>query len=238
MQEDIPAPLITQGDRNVTYPIPVGPEASGYHSPLFKDSNMGLIVIQEWWGLNKAIMTTSDKIASQGFSVLCPDIYRGKLAKDRETAGHLKTGLDWDDAVQVNAGAAYYLLSQNCKKVGVMGFCMGGALSIATICFWGKLFAASAPFYGIPDMSRWDVRKITCPVSLNFAEFDDKQGFSDPESARQLEKLMKDGGINVNLKVWEKVDHSFMNQDSKLYDKETATKALEEVVGFMKKNLE
>lgn len=238
MQTEIPANLITSGEHNITYPLAVGPEASGYHSSISKNSKLGLIVIQEWWGLNKAIITTSDTIASQGFSVVCPDVYRGKVAKDHESAGHLLSGLDWADAVQVIGGAANYLLSQGCTKVGVLGFCMGGALTIASICFWGKLFSASAPFYGIPNLNVWDLKKITCPVFLNFAELDDLKGFSDPESARELEKKMKEIGVDVVLKVWENSKHAFMNQDSDRYNKDVAEQALGEVAVFMKKHLE
>ena len=238
MQPQISPNLITAGDRNVTYPLAKGPEGSGYQSPISKDSKLGIVIIQEWWGLNKAIMSTCDHIASQGFSVLCPDIYRGKQAIDHETAGHLLQGLDWPDAVQVIGGAANFLLSTGCKKVGVMGFCMGGALTIAATCFWGKTFSASAPFYGIPDMSVWDLKGIECPLSLHFGELDELKGFSDPESAKVLEKNLKDAGKEVSLKIWEKAGHAFMNQDGPNYKKEVAEKALAEITVFMKKHLE
>lgn len=238
MQPQLSANLFASGDRNVSFPLAVGAEASGYHSPISKDSKMGIVLIQEWWGLNKSIMGTSDTIANQGFSVLCPDIYRGKIAKDTESAGHLLTGLDWPDAVQVIGGAANYLLSQGCKKVGVMGFCMGGALTIASICFWGKLFSAATPFYGIPDMNTWDAKKITCPVEMHFGQLDELKGFSDPDSAKALEKKMKDCGVNASLKVWEKAGHAFMNPDSPNHNKEVAEKALADVVAFMKLHLQ
>ena len=238
MEAQLPAPLITAGTSNVTFPLEVGAEGHGYHSAISKDSKLGLVVMQEWWGLNKAIMSTSDVLASQGFSVICPDIYRGKCAINRETAGHLMSELDWKDAVQVIGGAANYLLKHGCTKVGVTGFCMGGALTIAGIYFWGKLFSAAAPFYGIPDLSQWDINKITCPVALNFAELDKAVGFSDPGSARSLEKKLKDAGKDASLKVWENVDHAFMNQDGPNYHKETAGLALDDVAGFMKKYLQ
>lgn len=238
MEPQLSPNLFASGDCNVTFPLSLGPDASGYHSAISQDSKTGVVLIQEWWGLNKSIMETSDTIAKQGFSVLCPDIYRGKLAKDTETAGHLLTGLDWQDAVQVIGGAANYLLSRGCNKIGVTGFCMGGALTIASVCFWGKLFSAAAAFYGIPDMSVWDSKKITCPVALHFGELDQLKGFSDPDSARELEKRMKEDGVNVSLKIWEKAGHAFMNPDSPNYNKEVQEEALKEVSGFFKVNLE
>lgn len=233
----VPDALITSGDRNITYSLAEGPEASGHHCSINKDSKLGLVLIQEWWGLNKAIITTANHVAAQGFSVLCPDIYRGKQAKDRESAGHLKQGLDWADAVQVIGGAANYLLSQGCSKVGVTGFCMGGALSIAAACYWGKRFSASAPFYGIPEMKDWDAKNIGCLVYLNFAELDQVQGFSDPDSAKELQKKLKDAGADVTLKIWEQAGHSFMNQDNPNYKRDMAEAALVELVAFLKKTL-
>jgi len=238
MNSQLPEPIITPGDRNVTYTLSVGSEASGYHSPINKNSTNGLVLIQEWWGLNKSIIKTADILAEQGFSVLCPDIYRGKQAIDRETAEHLADGLDWSDAVHVIGGAANYLLSKGYKKIGVAGFCMGGALSIAAVCFWGKLFSACAPFYGIPDMNACNAKKIACPIYLNFAELDDVKGFSDPESARDLEKKLKEAGADVRIKIWEKAGHGFMNQDSPNYRKEVALLAQEELLEFLKKNLD
>lgn len=119
-----------------------------------KDAPIGLVVIQEWWGLNLSIIHTTDKIAAQGFTCLTPDLFRGKVAKDTEEAGHLLTGLDWDSAVEDIDAAAEHLHSLGCKKVGVIGFCMGGALSIAAITT-SKHIHAAAPFYGVCDLNKF-----------------------------------------------------------------------------------
>lgn len=91
--------LTTSADRNLIFPLEKGEPSQAYLSPLNIDSKIGLVLIQEWWGLNKSIMTTADKFAAEGFKVVCPDMYRGKVAKDTENAGHLLTGLDWKDAL-------------------------------------------------------------------------------------------------------------------------------------------
>jgi carboxymethylenebutenolidase len=80
-------------------------------------------------------------------------------------------GLDWDGAVKDIKGACDYLKSLGCTKVGILGFCMGGALTIASICKY-ESFSAAAPFYGIPDLKYNDVSKIKCPVFAYFAEKD------------------------------------------------------------------
>jgi carboxymethylenebutenolidase len=91
--------LTTTADRNLTFQLEKGDPAQAYLSPINNEAKVGLVLIQEWWGLNKSIMTTADKFAVEGFKVLCPDMYRGKVAKDTENAGHLLTGLDWKDAL-------------------------------------------------------------------------------------------------------------------------------------------
>lgn len=131
---------------------------------------MGLILLQEWWGHNESICRTADRFANNGFSVLCPDLYRGKVAKDYEEAGHCLQGLDWDGALKDIRGAALYLKQEKgCKKVGITGFCMGGALAIASLTLFGEL-DAGAPFYGIPDLKTYKLENIKVPVLAYFAE--------------------------------------------------------------------
>ncbi|VDI73556.1 Hypothetical predicted protein [Mytilus galloprovincialis] len=95
----------------------------------------GIVVIQEWWGMNEQIIQEAALIAKSGFVTLNPDLYRGKVATDNETAGHYMNDLDWPGAVADIKGAILYLKNAGCTKVGVTGFCMGEALSISTLYF-------------------------------------------------------------------------------------------------------
>jgi carboxymethylenebutenolidase len=115
--------------------------------------------LQEWWGLNKSICNTADIFASEGFAVLAVDIYRGKVADSREKAGHLMGGLDFGGAVKDILAAARALKEKGYEKVGVTGFCIGGALSIAAIAS-GCEFAAAVPFYGVPDLTKVRITNI------------------------------------------------------------------------------
>lgn len=73
-------------------------------------SNMGLVVLQEWWGMNEIIINEAADISERGnFVALVPDLYRGKIATDHETAGHYMSDLDWPGAVHDIAAAAKYL---------------------------------------------------------------------------------------------------------------------------------
>ena len=70
--------------------------------------------------MNEQIKKEAKDIGEMGnFVTLVPDLYRGKVADDREEAGHLITGLDWTGAVADIKGAAQYLLDKGCKKVRV-----------------------------------------------------------------------------------------------------------------------
>lgn len=187
---DISDKITTSGKHNVTFSVDGHPDGTGYYSEVDNKSHYGLVLIQEWWGLNQSLCTTADKFASEGYQVLVPDIYRGKCAKNREEAGHYMGGLDWKGALADIAGAKRFLESKGCTKVGILGFCMGGALTIASVASIPG-FDAAAPFYGIPDLKHYNIENITCKFQGHFGEKDQMKGFSDPESGKALEAKLK-----------------------------------------------
>ena len=233
--KNLPENITTLGEYNVTFPLGNSENGTGYLSNVNNNSDFGIVLLQEWWGLNKSITITADTFAAQGFRVIIPDLYRGKVATDHESAGHLMSGLQWANGLKDVHGAMMYLKNNGCKHVGITGFCMGGALTIAAISSF-EGFSAASPFYGIPDLKTYDPRNIKCPVQAHFGELDMIKGFSDVEAARNLETLMKSVGVDFNLNIWKGADHAFMNQDSQNYQKETAQKALELVCKFFKEH--
>lgn len=92
------------------------------------------IVLQEWWGLNEQIKGIAKKFADRGFMALAPDLYRGRVAVNADEASHLMDGLDWDAAMEDITCAIKFLREKGAEKVAVMGFCLGGALTIAAAC--------------------------------------------------------------------------------------------------------
>ena len=88
-------------------------------------------MFEEWWGVNDQIIETADRLAGDGFRVLVPDVFRGKVAATGDEANHLMEGLDFGDAASQDArGAAAELRARGSDRVAVMGFCMGGALAM------------------------------------------------------------------------------------------------------------
>jgi len=237
-EQALSSKVVTAAVANVSFPVANNTDTCpAYLATEGRDSTMGVIVLQEWWGMNQAIQSTADDLARHGFRCLVPDLYRGKVAKDREQAGHLIGGLDWGKAVGDVAGAVQYLKSQGCKKVGVTGFCMGGALTVAS-CANIPDVAAGSVFYGKPDLTKVPVANTKAPMQLHFGRKDDAKGFSDPEAANALEKAMKDGKVDVTLFMYEEAGHAFMNRDRPdAYNEKAAKEAMGRTVEFFKKNL-
>ncbi len=129
----------------------------------------GIVVIQEWWGLNEQIRGVADRLAAAGYRALVPDLYRGKLAVEANEAEHLMHGLDFGAAAgQDVRGAVQYLKSAGTQpagspKVGVTGFCMGGALTLLAAVHVPECDAA-AIWYGYPPLEYVDAAKIRAPL--------------------------------------------------------------------------
>ena len=116
----------------ISYNRPDGQSVAGYLAePAQAAGAPGIVVIQEWWGLNDQIKGVADKLAAAGYRALVPDLYRGKVALEANEAEHLMTGLNFGDAAgQDVRGAVQHLKATGSAKVGVTGFCMGGALTM------------------------------------------------------------------------------------------------------------
>jgi carboxymethylenebutenolidase len=208
----------------------------GYVSALNKKS--GIIVIQEWWGVNEQIRNLATNWFSNDFVAIVPDLYRGKVAVDHETAGHYFNDLDWQGAVQDIQAASDFLHKNGVEKIGVVGFCMGGALSLASAVLVNGIHAA-APFYGIPGKELADPAKARVPLQLHFGLKDQLKGFSDPEAQDNLEKVLKENNINYEFFRYN-ADHAFANDDptnTARYDKESAELSRQRVVEFFRKQL-
>jgi len=170
----------------------------------------GLIVLQEWWGINDQIKATATDIAAKcGVRVVIPDLYRSKVAYEAAEAQHLMSGLDWPGALQDVKAAATWLKSQGCSKVGVVGFCMGGALSLGSAVHHPEIDACIA-FYGWND-GLADVKEMKKPTQCHFGQKDEIKGFSDPEAAAKLEEKLKASGCPMEFYMYETQGHGFMN---------------------------
>lgn len=151
------------------------------------------------WGVTSDAKAQAAYLASQGFRVVIPDLYRGKLALDAKEAQHSMEGLDFPGAVEDVRGAAVMLRAEGSPGVGVAGTCMGGALALASGGNCPEVVTCVAPFYGIPPKGLSDMTKMTVPVQGHFGENDAHAGFSDPAAAAILGEELKESGVEHEI---------------------------------------
>ena len=220
---------------------PDGQSVSGYLAePAQGVGSPGIVVIQEWWGLNDQIKGVADKLAAAGYRALVPDLYRGKVALEANEAEHLMTNLNFGDAAgQDVRGAVQHLKASGSAKVGVTGFCMGGALTL--------LAAVNVPeanagvvWYGYPPLEYVDASKIKAPLLAHWATDDAAFPIAKVD---ELEKMLQ--GANVTFEFHRyNAKHAFANEtaDSKnlpilKYDPKAAELAWRRTMDFLARHL-
>ncbi len=220
-----------------------GNTASGYLATPASGSGPGVLVIQEWWGLDSETKRQTDRLAADGFVALAPDLYHGELAghTEMDKAGKLMHSLPPDRAGRDMSGAIDYLASHKAVTgtgIGVVGFCMGGMLAFIIAAHRPDKVKAVVPFYGFPQGdTEPDWSKLGASISGHMAEKDD---FFPPAAARALEAKLRAMGKDVTLTVHAGTGHAFMASHNALgtHDAATAQKIWPEVVSFLKSKLQ
>ena len=218
-----------------------GSTASGYLATPASESGPGILVVQEWWGLNPQIKGVADRLADEGFVALAPDLYHGELAghDEMDKAGHLMSTLPPDRAGRDMSGAVDYLVGHEAVTsdgIGVIGFCMGGMLSLIIAANRGDVIKAAAPFYGFPQGdSEPDWSGLTAVVRGHMAKNDD---FFGPDAAQALEQKLQGMGKDVQFTIHD-AGHAFMNETNALgtYDADLATTVWADTVAFLHRQL-
>jgi len=225
----------------VNYTRPDGQLASGYLSQAATGAAApGIVVIQEWWGLNAQIKQVADRLADLGYNALVPDLYKGQLALAENEAQHLMTGLDFGDAASQDIrGAVQYLKAAGATKVGVTGYCMGGALTLLSAQFAPEVDAA-AIWYGYPPAEYVDANRIKVPLMGSWGIYDDVFPIAGVDA---LEAKLNAAGVAYTFDRYA-AKHAFANEeaDSKnlpylQYDPQAAVKAWDKMVAFFASNL-
>ena len=215
----------------ITFDCPGGEPAAGYLAKA-DGARVGVVVIQEWWGLNDQIKGVADRFAAAGFSALSPDLYKGRVTGDPDEANHMMTGLDWVGATEQDVRGALRYLRRNCEKTAVMGFCMGGALTIIAAAKVPECDAAVC-YYGIPPADAADPAQIKIPLQGHFATEDD---WCTPDAVKDLEERLKAGGVRYDLYSYEAA-HAFFNETVDPYDAAAAARSWDRTLGFLRKAL-
>ena len=216
--------------------------ASGYLAKPASGSGPGVLVIQEWWGLDDSLKEMADRLAAAGFVALAPDLYHGQVAghTEMDKAAKLMQALPPDRAGRDMSGAVDYLASHSAVTgggIGVVGFCMGGMLSFIIAANRPDKVRAVVPFYGFPQgPAEPDWSKLTAAVSGHMAEHYD---FFAPAAAKALEAKLRAMGKNVTLTVHPGTGHAFMGPHNALgtLNAELAAQIWPNAMSFLKESL-
>jgi carboxymethylenebutenolidase len=215
----------------VEFARPDGVATRGYLA-MAGHGHPGIVVIQEWWGLNDQICGVADRFARAGYNALAPDLYKGRVTTSPDEANHLMTGLDFPGATHQDLRGAALRLQEQSSKVAVMGFCMGGALTIAAAVHVHEVDAAVC-FYGIPPKDFADPAKIRVPFQGHFANQDD---WCTPAAVDELEKTLKAAGSKHEIYRYDAA-HAFFNERSAAYSLDAANLAWDRMSAFLKAQL-
>lgn len=196
---------------HITFKRPDGTDCSGFYvEPEAGASAPGVVIIQEWWGLNDQIKGAAEKFAANGYRALVPDLYRGQLGLDAKEAEHLMNNLNFAEAAgQDIRGAVQHLKATGSASVGVTGFCMGGALTLLSAVFVPEVDAA-VTWYGFPPLDYIDASKIKAPLMGHFAIHDQ---FFPIQQVDALEEKLKQAGVAYTFYRYE-AQHAFANENN------------------------
>jgi carboxymethylenebutenolidase len=195
----------------------------------------GLVVIQEWHGITDQIKGKVERFAREGYLAIAPDLYHGQVAKNDEQAQKLMGELDFPRAVGEIGDAAAHLRAhaRSNGKVGVLGYCMGGALSFMAA-FHLEGIACAVPFYGLPHVPPEKFAKVKTPIQAHFAKRDD---WAKASVAEQVKSAVESGGGHMELFVYD-AGHAFMRDgDPSKFDEAASKAAWPRVLEFLKKHL-
>lgn len=210
-----------------------GKKIDGYLAKTGFDHAPGVVVIQEWWGLQDQIRGICDRLALAGYDALAPDLYAGTVIAyhDHEAASKEMNSLNFADASQNVVRGAMQYLKRSSPKVGITGFCMGGA--VAMLAASAPEVSCVVPFYGLPPEEYLDFGKIKIPVQAHFSNTDD---FVTPIRADTFEAGLKKAGVVHDIFRYD-ADHAFMNEQRDVHDRAAAELGWQRMLGFWKAHL-
>ena len=200
--------------RQVSFNRPDGAAVQGYLAePAGGGAGApGLVVIQEWWGLNDQIRGVADRFAEAGYRALVPDLYRGKSTVEAEEANHLMSGLNFGDAAGQDVRGAVQFLKAGVQaggpaKCGVTGFCMGGALTTLAAVHVPEM-DAGVIWYGYPPLEYVDAAQVKAPLLGHWATRDEFFAIAGVDA---LEAKLKAAGVSTDFHRYD-AQHAFFNE--------------------------
>jgi carboxymethylenebutenolidase len=195
----------------------------------------GVVVIQEWWGLDHHIKDVVERLAREGFAALAPDLYRGQVAAEPDDARKLAMELEQSKALIDIQSAVNYLIAQpfvQPKQAGVVGFCMGGGLS-AMMASQGRQVGAVGVFYGGRGTYNDDTaRAVHAPILGIFGEADQSVPL---DMIHANESKLREHGKTVEYVIYPAAPHAFFNDERQSYRPEAAQDAWNRTLAWFRR---
>ena len=197
-----------------------------------ENATSGVLLIQEYWGVNDHIRDIAGRYAKEGYLCVAPDLYRGKVAKDPKEASAMMNDLRLDDGIETIRNAFQAAKdAYGIDKFGINGYCMGGTFALRGACEIPEIRAA-APFYGdIPEESV--LKKLKAPTLFIAAKRD---AWINDAKVNQLKGLAQKYNLGVEVVVYD-AEHAFFNDTRPVYDAKAAADAWRRVLEHFRKYL-
>ncbi|MBI2856670.1 MAG: dienelactone hydrolase family protein [Chloroflexi bacterium] len=194
----------------------------------------GVIVVQEWWGLDDHITDVTERFAREGYHAAAPDLFHGTVTENREEAMKLTRAMDRDLAVREIDGAIKYIKSHptSNKKVGVVGYCLGGGMALLAAVHSGEVDAVN-PYYGGNPEPIDLVERIQCPILGLYAGRDEANRPSVPDMEAALQRY----GKEYECIVYPDAPHAFFNDRQATYREDAAQDAWQRTLAFFGQHL-
>jgi carboxymethylenebutenolidase len=215
-----------------------GSTAPGYLAVPESGKGPGVIVLQEWWGLDDSVKRMVDAFAEEGFVALAPDLYRGETTDQPSEAEQKMMAMSMNQAEKDMRGAVDYVAEHEAydgRGIGAVGFCLGGGLAVWAATANDKVDAVVTYYYVMPH-GKPDFTKVRAPVQGHFGTNDD---FVPVEDAEALETELNDAGADAKFEFYEGAGHAFANDHDRLgtYDESNAKQAWAKTLDFLKRHL-
>jgi carboxymethylenebutenolidase len=199
----------------------------------------GLVLIQEWWGIEPHVRDLAQKLASEGYVVMVPDLYHGQIATEPDDAKKLVM-MAMSNVERVISEVIQSLdflradAAVQPKSLGIMGFCMGGTVTFKVACRYPHLAAVSPWYGGGIDPRNEPIENINAPIMAVYGALD--QGIP-LERVRAIESALREAGKDVTVHVYENAGHAFLNNTHGSYNAEAAADAWGKLLAFLKARL-
>lgn len=211
-------------------------QANGETTPGFlarpeQPNGRALVVLQEWWGVVPEVIGTCNRLAEAGYYALAPDLYRGETADQPDEAEQKMMALEIEQTARDLSGAIDFVAAEaGTEKVGTLGWCLGGGLSVVAASLNDKVAACVSYYYVLPH-KKPDFSKIVAPVLMHWGSED---AFNEEATVDALVEELRAAGVDVTSETYDGCGHAFANAANRLgtYDAEAAQLAWSRSIEF------